>query len=185
MKLYALKTSPAFEAALYAGLRMAGSMDAYETLVPAFCRHIGVGFQILNDLLDWEEQAPNKLVAGRDAELAKPTLLLALALEAAKETVREELESVILDPLTAAVRADRLRRLYHKLGVFERAEALVDKCRSRAEALADDVQPDALRQLLYFLIDTVLAHTPASPPSLPLVPLSGLLPIVGNTVGAT
>ena len=185
MKLYALKTSPAFEAALYAGLRMAGPMEAYETMVPTFCRHIGVGFQILNDLLDWEEAAPNKLVAGRDAEQAKPTLLLALALDLAKGSVRDELESVITEPLTAAVRSDRLRRLYQKLGVFERAEALVDKCRSRAEAVADEVQPEPLRQLLYFLVDTVLSHSPATPSPASLVPLSGLLPIIGNSpVGA-
>ena len=180
MKLYALKTSPAFEAALYSGLWMAGTMEAYEAMVPAFCRHIGVGFQILNDLLDWEEFSPNKLVAGRDAELAKPTLLLALALDAAKGPVREELENTILEPLTAAVRSDKLRRMYQSLGVFERAELLVEKCRSRAEALADDVQSEALRQLLYFLIDTVLAHTPVTPSPASLVPLSGLLPIIGN-----
>ena len=95
------------------------------------------------------------------------------------------MESVLTEPLTAAVRSDRLRRLYQKLGVFERAEALVDKCRSRAEAVADEVQSEALRQLLYFLVDTVLAHSPATPSPSSLVPLSGLLPIVGNSpVGA-
>ena len=110
---------------------------------------------------------------------------LALALDAAKGPVREELENAVLEPLTAAVRADKLRRLYQKLGVFERAEALVDKCRSRAEAVADEVQPEALRQLLYFLVDTVLAHSPATPSPASLVPLSGLLPIIGNSpVGA-
>ena len=176
MKLYALKTSPAFEAALYAGLRMAGPMDQYETMVPTFCRHLGVGFQILNDLQDWDEDAPNKLVAGRDAELAKPTLLLALALDAAKGSAREELESVVCGSLPPLVRADKLGRFYRQLGVFERAEALVDKCRSRAEALADEVHPEALRRLLYFLIDTVLA-APAAPPAEPLVKLLNLLPL--------
>lgn len=176
MKLYALKTSPAFEAALYAGLRMAGPMDQYETMVPTFCRHLGVGFQVLNDLQDWDEHAPNKLVAGRDAELAKPTLLLALALESAKGKVREELESVICGSLPPLVRAERLGQFYRQLGVFERAEALVDKCRSRAEALADEVQPESLRRLLYFLIDTVLAPHAAPPPE-PLVTLSSQLPL--------
>jgi geranylgeranyl pyrophosphate synthase len=171
MKLYALKTSPAFEAALYSGLRMAGPMDAYETLVPTFCRHLGVGFQILNDLQDWDEDAPNKLVAGRDAELAKPTLLLALALDAAKGSARQELEAVITGDLSPVVRAEKLEQFYRQLGVFERAEALVDKCRNRAEALADEVQPEALRRLLYFLIDTVLAAPPPAPPE-PLVTLS-------------
>ena len=184
MKLYALKTSPAFDAALYAGLRMAGPADQYESMVPVFCRHLGVGFQILNDLQDWEEHAPNKLVAGRDAELAKPTLLLALALESAKGPVREDLEKTILQPLSAIERAERLRNLYHKLGVFERAQTLVEKCRSRAEGLADEVQPEELRQLLYFLIDTVLAdHAPVPTPQVKLVPLT--LPNLGKTVGAT
>lgn len=183
MKLYALKTSPAFDAALYAGLRMAGPTDAYDSMITAFCRHVGVGFQILNDLLDWEEQAPNKIVAGRDAELAKPTLLLALALDTAKGTVRDDLHKTILDTIPAVVRADRLRNLYHKLGVFERAQTLVEKCRSRAEALADEVQPEELRQLLYFLIDTILADSTVPVPQVKLVPLS--LPVSGKTVGAT
>lgn len=183
MKLYALKTSPAFEAALYAGLRMAGPTDAYDTMIPTFSRHIGVGFQILNDLLDWDEQAPNKIVSGRDAGLAKPTILLALALDAAKGPIRTELESVISDPLSAEVRIEQLRRLYQKLGVFEKAQALVDKCRSRAEALADEVEPEPLRQLLYFLIDTVLADTTTAAPPAPLVPL--MMPTNGTTVGAT
>lgn len=180
MKLYALKTSPAFEAALYAGLRMAGPMDQYETLVPTFCRHLGVGFQILNDLQDWDENAPNKLVAGRDAELAKPTLLLALALDAAKGPAREELVNVVTGSLHPVVRGEKLEQFYRQLGVFERAEALVDKCRSRAEALADEVQPEALRRLLYFLIDTVLA-APAAPPPVHLVKLSTPLSMVSGT----
>jgi geranylgeranyl pyrophosphate synthase len=185
MKLYALKTSPAFEAALYAGLRMAGPTDAYDAMIPTFSRHVGVGFQILNDLLDWDEQAPNKLVSGRDAGLAKPTVLLALALDAAKGPARTELEAVISDALPPEVRVERLRNLYQKLGVFEKAHALVDKCRSRAEALADEVEPESLRQLLYFLIDTVLADTTTAAPPVALVPLTGLTPKIGAAAGAT
>ena len=181
MKLYALKTSPAFEAALYAGLRMAGPMDPYESMVPAFCRHLGVGFQILNDLQDWEEQAPNKLVAGRDAELAKPTILLALALDTAKGSAREELQKVIAGESPPLLRTEKLGSLYRQLGVFERAEALVDKCRSRAETLADEVQPEALRRLLYFLIDTVLA-APGAPAPEPLVALSRQFPVAGTLI---
>ncbi len=33
---------------------------------------------------------------------------------------------------------------------------LVDKHQQRAEQIADDIEPDALRRLLYFLVDTVL-----------------------------
>ena len=176
MKLYALKTSPAFEAALYSGIRMAGPMGEYESLVPAFCRHVGVGFQILNDLLDWEDHSDNKLVAGRDAELAKPTVLLGLALESAKGPIREDLEQAITQPLSAIERSTRLQNLYRRLGVFERAQQLVEKCRSRAEQLVDDVKSEALRHFLYFLIDTILADETPTPVNIPLVTLD---PVVG------
>lgn len=166
MKIYALKTSPAFEAALYAGLRLAGSTAAHDAMVPQFSRHLGVGFQIMNDLQDWHEGEANKLVAARDAGTAKPTLLLALALEAASPAQRAQIESLVRDDtLAAEIRVERLRTLYTDLGVFQKAESLVDKCRARAEALADETQPEALRQLLYFLVDTVLAReTPPAPP---------------------
>src|SRR5438105_6536895 len=55
LKIYALKTAPAFEAALYAGLRLAGPADVYEKMVTDYCRHVGVAFQVLNDLKDWQE----------------------------------------------------------------------------------------------------------------------------------
>src|SRR5439155_19182417 len=82
LKIYALKTAPAFEAALYAGLRLAGPAEKYEKIVVEFSRHLGIAFQILNDLKDWDGDGDNKLVSGQDVLAARPTLLLALALEA-------------------------------------------------------------------------------------------------------
>ena len=157
LQIYALKTSPAFEAALYSGLRMAGPLGDYEDMGPKFCRHLGVGFQVLNDLKDWRGDSNNKLLAGQDAQALRPTVMLALAIEAASEEQRKELQEILDLSPTDEFRAPRLRRLYEQLGVFEKAEALVDKSRARAEALADDVENDQLRQLLYFLVDTVLA----------------------------
>ena len=48
-------------------------------------------------------------------------------------------------------------------GVFEKAQSLIEKSRARAETLADEVQPDSLRQLLYFLVDMVLAEESTEP----------------------
>ncbi|MEX0717325.1 MAG: polyprenyl synthetase family protein [Planctomycetaceae bacterium] len=173
LSIYALKTSPAFEAALYAGLRMAGSTAAYDEMVPAFSRHLGVGFQILNDLTDWRGDRNNKLVAGQDAEALRPTLLLALAMQAVEGAQRRELDEVLSGAVTGEYRVGRLRRIFESCGVFEKAEALVDKSRARAEALADAVEPEDLRRLLYFLVDSVLAEEEPPPPIHPdiLVPL--------------
>ena len=174
LQINALKTAPAFEAALYAGLRMAGPVEQYEDLVPAFSRHLGVGFQILNDLKDWQGDENNKLLAGQDALSLRPTVLLALALQVANDVQREEFQDLLNGEMDDGLRIGRLQQLFEECQVFEKAEALVDKSRVRAEALADEVEPDELRQLLYFLVDTVLApeQTPAPVEPAVLVPLT-------------
>jgi geranylgeranyl diphosphate synthase type II len=158
LTIYALKTSPAFEAALFAGLRMAGPIDQYRELIPQFCRQVGVGFQILNDLKDWRGDKHNKVVVGQDALAVRPTVLLALALDKSNAEQRAQIQAVFESVAPDAERLAELQHLFEQAGAFERAELLVEKSRARAEALADEVQPDRLRQLLYFCIDTVLAE---------------------------
>lgn len=180
LQIYALKTSPAFEAALYAGLRMAGPVAQYEELVPQFCRQLGVGFQILNDLHDWNGDDHNKMVAGQDALSMRPTILLALAFEAATPEERQELDDILTKVAEPApVRLRRLRKIYDNQGVFKKAESLVEKSRARAEALADEVHPESLRQLLYFLVDTVLAEEELPHPPLPS-PFTLELPVISR-----
>lgn len=177
LQIYALKTSPAFEAALYSGLRMAGPMDKYEELVPAFCRHLGVGFQVLNDLKDWRGDSNNKLVAGQDAQALRPTVMLALAIDAATPEQKNELQEIIDMPATDEFRGPRLKRLFEETGVFEKADALVEKSRARAETLADNVDNEKLRQLLYFLVDTVLAPEDDQQPTVEPSPVMVSLPV--------
>jgi len=168
LKIYALKTAPAFEAALYSGVRLAGPAEKYEKAVTDFSRHLGVAFQILNDLKDWGGDADNKLVAGQDVLAARPTLLLALALEGLSAPEKAELLGLVAaarehtspDDTAAADTVGRVRGLYQKAQVFAKADALVEKYRARAEALADGVEPAELRELLYYLVDTVLERTP-------------------------
>ena len=146
LKIYALKTSPAFEAALYSGVRLAGRAEDREKMIGDFSRNLGVAFQILNDLKDWSHDDDNKLVAGQDVLAARPTLLLALALEGLNPPEKQELLSLIRKNEPAESRAggwtvERVGALYRKAQVFEKASKLVDKYRARAEAIADEVQP--------------------------------------------
>ncbi|HTU16622.1 MAG TPA: polyprenyl synthetase family protein, partial [Gemmataceae bacterium] len=176
LKIYALKTAPAFEAALYAGLRLAGPADHYEKAVADFSKNLGVAFQILNDLKDWDGDEDNKLIAGQDVLAARPTLLLALALEGSTPAEREELLGLVQsrpDKEAAAPTLERVRRLFTQAHVFGKAEKLVEKYRARAEAVADDIQPTEVRELLYYLVDSVLdrpcpAMEPAVPPLIQL-----------------
>jgi len=156
LRIYSLKTSPAFEAALYAGLRMAGPVGENGERVAQFCRQLGVGFQILNDLKDWEGDHDNKLVAGQDALALRPTVLLGLALEAAGEAQKVEIREILESSSDDVFRVSRLRELFQQLGAFARAEALVEQSRSAATTLAAQAQPEALSRLLGFLVETVL-----------------------------
>lgn len=176
LKIYALKTSPAFEAAFYAGVRLAGSTAPHDKLISEFSRNIGVGFQILNDLKDWQGDDNNKLLAGQDVLGGRPTLLLALALEGLDPAGREELLALLhADQAAEATMAvvARVRRLFERARVFAKAEQMVDKYRARSQALADEVDPPALRELLTYLVDTVLKpeEPPAEPENIPLVQL--------------
>ncbi len=167
LKVYALKTSPAFEAALFSGIRLAGDAEPYRESIRKFSRNMGVAFQILNDLADWCGDDTNKLSAGGDVFGGRPTILWALALQALSPADQEKLLELGASDcgLSAQERLTRVRRLYESAGVFETALQLVDKHQARAEQVADEIDPDALRRLFYFLVDTVLERPemPAAP----------------------
>jgi geranylgeranyl pyrophosphate synthase len=172
LKIYALKTAPAFEAALLTGLRLAGPLNEYKQPIKQFARHLGVAFQILNDLKDWSEDADNKLSAGTDVLGKRPTLLWALALETLTESEQREIFDLLdHDPITEAV-LSRVRNLYQDTEVFEKAAQLVDKYQQRAEEIADKIEPESLRRLLYYLIDTVLDRGNTSLSEPPIVEIS-------------
>lgn len=164
LKIYALKTAPAFEAALYSGLRLAGPLSQDNNFVGTFARHLGVAFQILNDLADWQGDNHNKLASAGDVLGGRPTVLWALALESLAEPEREELERLVCQKPASREIVARVRELYRSAGVFDKASRLVDKYQQRAEAVADTVEPQELRRLLYYLIDTVLERPPADSP---------------------
>lgn len=158
LKIYALKTAPAFEAALYSGIRLAGDASPYVEAIRTFSRNLGVGFQILNDLQDWNGDTANKVAAAGDVLGGRPTLLLALALESLPAESQAELLDIVSgrSDTEASRRIATVRRLYQQANVFETARKLIDKHQERAEAIADQIKPEPLRRLFYFLIDTVL-----------------------------
>lgn len=161
LQIYALKTSPAFEAALYAGLRLAKHPLAKTDLVSQFCRHVGVAFQVLNDLKDWQGDSDNKLVAGQDAAALRPTLLLALALKDATCEQKSELKKLLTaaeDTLDAPQRIERLREIFQECEVFDKAEVLVERTREKAESLLNDIEDGSVRDLLRFFVETILAR---------------------------
>ena len=68
------KTGALIRAAVVAGTIMVGGTDAETVVVDRYARHLGLGFQIVDDILD-VEGAPDELgkTAGKDAAAGKPT----------------------------------------------------------------------------------------------------------------
>ena len=166
LKIYALKTAPAFEAALLCGVRCAQPLGELDAPLRQFAKHLGVAFQILNDLKDWQGDQDNKLGAGLDTLGGRPTVLWALALEGLSKDDRNELFTLVESTADDQSRVERVRWLYDKANVFDKANQLVEKYQERAERIADEIEPESLRRLLYYLVDTVIDRPSEAEPVL-------------------
>jgi len=155
LKIYALKTAPAFEAALASGMILAGAFNDRADLVRRFCRYVGVAFQVLNDLRDWES----------DLRHHRPTVLAVLDLSGngrpAAPIRRAVAEHRDLTPDEVRLAGDA----FEARGVFDTARALVERFRDRALALAADARPEALADLLVFLTEIILRDRSDAPES--------------------
>ena len=122
------------------------------------CLNEAMDIQGLERLLGRVESGAVRVIA---CDLTQPS---PLALEALSGGEREELLSLIQtsrehtksDDMVAVQTVERVRALYEKAKVFAKADKLVEKYRARAEAIADEVEPLELRELLYYLVDSVL-----------------------------
>ena len=149
LAIYAMKTAPAFEAALSLGLRAAGlTPDA--ALLKRFALYLGEGYQIADDLREWRGERDDGRLA-RELAAGVPTILWAFARERDDGRLARELAGD--DP---PARVARVRELYTELGVFAQAERLRDRLRARALALLADCADPALAALLTFLTRVIL-----------------------------
>jgi geranylgeranyl pyrophosphate synthase len=157
-----MKTAPAFEAALYAGVRLgtffqqrAGDCvpgqkfgDAVpDSLITRFARYWGTAFQIKNDLEDWVPNE-NKRIPAQDVLQDRPTILRAFALESLQEEDRKQ--------FFAAIEQNRLEQiyaLYEKAGVFDKARLLIEKYIERAKEAVERIDHKSLRDFLYHLFE--------------------------------
>jgi geranylgeranyl pyrophosphate synthase len=151
LALGARKTAPAFEVALYAGLRAAGAEVNLDWL-RRFAVYVGEGYQVLNDLEDWRDE-PDHGRHGQDALAARPTILRAFAGQAGGGERLAELEKQAGEP---QLRAGAVRALYDELGAFDQAERLLDRLRERALALAAEAGDPPLVELMSFLVRNLL-----------------------------
>jgi geranylgeranyl diphosphate synthase, type II len=150
IRWYRQKTSPAFTAALYVGLRAAGRVPETDLLM-RYGDYLGEAFQVLNDLDDWED-IEHKGSAGLDAQAMRPTVLLASAFETKAVLA---LKKAFRNP-KGELQIEEIASIYRKSGVFDKAERLYSKLRLRALSAAQTASDPALSRLLRFIARVVL-----------------------------
>lgn len=100
--MHAMKTGALIRAAATAGAIMAGAIGAVRAAVADFATHLGLAFQIVDDVLDVEGAAATLgKTAGKDAAAGKPTYPALFGLDESKRLAQNALARA-LDALARA-----------------------------------------------------------------------------------
>lgn len=159
-----LKTAELFRVSCYLGAKLAGSNVGYVDAVARFGRHLGIAYQIYDDLADYfgEERRIGKTL-GTDLASGKLTLPLLVLMERLPAEARAELTGEILGerPPQLVVRLQQM----NELGVFGAVVEAVQAEIGAALAALQEWPGEAPTPLLLGLCDVLRAQVAALQPS--------------------
>jgi len=156
LDIFRKKTAPAFEVALRLGAIYAGS-ERHEEVSDAlaiYSEALGIAYQIRDDLSDLGSQGDTNDIAG-----LRPSLLLAVAYEKAKDANKALLESVWRRSLEAGMKSEQIEALYTELKADERARQLYETYKEEAIRSLRDVDNPNLKGLLRRVIGKIFNDT--------------------------
>lgn len=149
------KTAMLFLAASHSGAALAGAESRVEEALRDYGLHLGMAFQMIDDLLDYQGETENlgKNV-GDDLAEGKVTLPLIYAMQKGSASEARAIREAIaeggldhLDEIVATVRAT---------GALDYTAARADDERRQAIACLDHISDSPYRQAMYNLIDFVV-----------------------------
>lgn len=145
-----LKTAVLLGGSLKLGALIAGASDEDADHVYEFGKHIGIAFQIQDDLLDsfGEGDKVGKKIGG-DIAANKKTLLLIKALELAEGETLLKLQQLLEDkPADPAAKITQVLDIYNTLSVKQFADALKLQYLESAFAHLDSIPVEAGKKML-------------------------------------
>ncbi len=157
MMMIEKKTSVLIANALRTGGYIAGANPAQQEALYQYGLHIGLAFQIQDDILDvyGDPKTFGKAIGG-DICCNKKTILLLTALEQADAETKAELEQWLEVSDRDAEKIAAVTALYNRIGVRERAEKLMEQHTALALAQLDKLPQnkatDKLRELAEKLV---------------------------------
>jgi octaprenyl-diphosphate synthase len=153
-----LKTAELFRVSCFLGAQLAGSSREYVEAVSRFGRHLGIGYQIYDDLVDFfgEEKRIGKTL-GTDLASGKLTLPLLTLLDRLPPTEALALRGEITRERPPQL-ALRLRQM-SELGVFDAVAEAVGQEVAAAQAALRDFPGEPPTPLLLGLCDVLTSQT--------------------------
>jgi len=145
LDIFRKKTAPAFEVALRLGAIYAGlqSHEEVEDVLKVYSEALGIAYQIRDDLSDLGTSGETNDIAG-----LRPSLLLAVAHEKAKDAQKELLRAVWHRQLPAGVTTTAIESLYIDLGAEARARTLLETYKEESIRCLRDLENPNLKGLL-------------------------------------
>src|SRR6266436_1080231 len=145
LDIFRKKTAPAFEVALHLGAIYAGlqSHEEVEDVLKVYSEALGIAYQIRDDLSDLGTNGETNDITG-----LRPSLLLAVAHEKAKDAQKELLEAVWHRQLPAGVTTTAIESLFTELGAEARARTLLETYKEESIRCLRDLENPNLKGLL-------------------------------------
>ena len=156
LDIFRKKTAPAFEVALRLGAIYAGT-DLHEEVsdvLKTYSEALGIAYQIRDDLSDIGTSGETNDLAG-----LRPSLLLAIAHEKAKDAQKEIIASVWRRQLPAGTSFEQIESLYSELHADERARTLLETYKEEGIRSLRDLENASLKGLLRRVIGKIFNDT--------------------------
>ena len=144
--IYKLKTSSAFEIALYSGMRAAVKNIGDHGLVAKYSENLGIAFQIKDDISEWDGTKRESI--NFKMALKTPGIINALA---CRKGLGKSVKKTACSGGSEKAGLGKIRILYGKKGVFDEAEKMALKYKAKALFCAGRVKNKALREALELL----------------------------------
>ena len=159
MTMIEKKTSVLIAYAMRIGGYIAGASEAQEKALYEYGLHIGLAFQIQDDILDvyGDPKTFGKTIGG-DICCNKKTILLLTALERADAESKAELLQWMMTTDRDAEKIKAVTELYDRLGVREEAETVMEEHTALALAALDRLPQNAACERLRVLAERLVTR---------------------------
>ena len=159
MTMIGKKTSVLIAYAMRIGGYIAGASEAQEKALYEYGLHIGLAFQIQDDILDvyGDPKTFGKAIGG-DICCNKKTILLLTALEKADAESKAELLQWMMTTDRDAEKIKAVTELYDRLGVREEAESVMEEHTALALAALDRLPQNTATERLRVLAERLVTR---------------------------